>query len=136
MNNKTFGVILLAALLIGVVGAVVYETYLVPMQTIVEEKPIELEIWIDGKIWLDPQIIDWGTLTQGETKTKPIKVITLGLVEATLDMTDTLDPALGTLTWDLTNATPDIPAEGFLTLTIALDATPGSYDWIMEITAT
>ena len=128
MNNKTFGVILLVALLIGVAAAVIYEKWYLPQTVTVGTAA--LEIYLTETKYENGTDIEWGLVEPGKSYNKSLNVTNTGTLPCNVTLI-LIDLPIGwTETWTANKtiiATGEW-ANGTLTLTVPSDAL-GYYQW-------
>jgi len=137
--NKNVKILLACAVLLTLVTVMVSATYYYslyyPTQVIVQ-KEYSLEVYVDGTLWPNGTLIDWGNVTYGNY-TKELDVKNTGNVPATV----TLSATLPSVDWSLTWATsvgfigPNEWMNGTLTLTVPANATNETYNWTTMIQA-
>lgn len=122
--------LLITALVAGTAIGVLVQEYYYPQNATVKAST-SLEIYLDDELWTNGTAIDWGTIEPEDIWYSNLTVVNTGNTNTTVYLVIEGLPQGWTETWTANNTflEPTESVSGDLTLTVAADATAGTYEW-------
>ena len=133
MTIKKTVAVIIAALLVGFVGAIIVKTYLLPQTAILSTSPT-VSITIADQPYVNGSIIDWGEMNLAETTyLLEMNVTNTGLMPCKVIFTTTGLPQGWTQTWAGNNTV--LPVGGWFSadLELTTGTVDGTYSWDTHI---
>jgi len=106
--------------------------YNMPMQANV---PVNAEFYVEGNVWQNNTLINWGNVSAGQSYTKTFDVHNIGSCNFTVLFYVSNLPVGWSLTYDKNNTVvqPSTWLNGTLTLTVPANVTSGLKTWNCQI---